>query len=222
MVETRSANQLNQSEKHHAMNEKISALRTVAEKYKKVHADGNGLESLGMQLQGEAKAIFSHLSDLPSDVLALPQSGAEHFPAATAQKLRSLASVRTKLELLPGVKAKQQRVLEEVGQQVRAAAKALLNLLRDAAGAKMETTEAELAAYLLPHCGGDADRAKVQAARAMRASNSWEVGTTPTRGCEPCKWYETFAHYTHAHDPAENAEALIDLAERFDRGEPCT
>jgi len=56
----------------------------------------------------------------------------------------------------------------------------------------------------------------------MRASNSWEVGTTPTRGCEPCKWYETFAHYTHAHDPAENAEALIDLAERFDRGEPCT
>jgi cell division septum initiation protein DivIVA len=203
------------------MNEKLSPLRQSAEKYKKAVADLGGLENLSGQLQSEAKAILSHLSDLPAEILALPQGGADHFPAATSQKLRSLSSVRTKLELLPGVKAKQQRELEELRQQLRGGGKSVLNHYRETAQAKMEKAEAEVVSFLLPYHSGNDDRAKVAAEKAMRATNPWEVGTTPTRGCEACKWYETFANFDPATDPLENAETIMGLAEAFDRNEPC-
>ena len=203
------------------MNEKILPVRQITEKYRKAVADIGGLENLSGQLQSEAKVILSHLSDLPAEVLALPQSGAEHFPAATSQKLRSLSSVRTKLELLPGVKAKQQRALAELRQQLQGAVKALLNYYRDAAQAKMEKAEDEAVRFLLPYHGGNVDGAKFAAAKAMRATNAWEVGANPTRGCEACKWYEIFAHYSRATDPLEDAETIMGLAENFDSDEPC-
>lgn len=190
------------------MKDKISALRALAEKYKKADADSNGLDHLRDQLQVEAKALLAHLSDLPAEVLLLPQSGGDHFPAATTQKLRSLSSVRTKLELLPGVKTKQQGQLDELRQQIRTSAKALLRHGRDMASAQMEALQSKLATEFLTTCGGDGDRAKAAAADVVGKS-------------EAMNWKETFAFYNHASDPVEDAEAVVALAESFARGEPC-
>jgi hypothetical protein len=203
------------------MNELIAATRKLIEKCRKAVADLNELEALRGQLESEAKNILSHLSDLPAEVLVLPQSGGEHFPAATAQKLRSLNSVRTKLELLPGVKAKQQTQLGEMTLQLRAAVKALLTNYHDAALAKMEKDQTELATHLLKHYPGDADGARVAATKALQPSYGLDFSGKTLPGCNAWKWQETFGHHTHESDPLKDAEAVIGLAEAFARGEPC-
>lgn len=204
------------------MIEKIKTLQTLAEKYRRTGAGLNELSDLRGNLESEAKGILGSLSELPAEVLALPQSGGEHFPAATTQKLRSLASVRTKLELLPGVIVRQQTDLGSLRQQLHVATRALIGHCGKLAGAKLEKDLAEAAAGLLPYYGGSLERAKVAAARAMQGPNPYELPDSPTEACDAWEWQQTFAHYSHATDPVEDAESVIGMAESFSRQEPCS
>ncbi|MCX6923239.1 MAG: hypothetical protein NT154_08530, partial [Verrucomicrobia bacterium] len=156
-----------------------------------------------------------HLSDLPPEVLALPQSGAEHFPTATAQKLRSLASLRTKLKLLPGVEARLVAELARLRPQMRAAVKTLITHCREEAEKEMEKEKANIAAHLLKSFSGDAESAKAAAVRALNATSAFDLSSAPRQGCSACKWLEAFSHYQHATDPVEDAQTAINLAEAF-------
>ena len=191
------------------MKTRIEAIQSLVQKYKTAASALVELEGLRGKLEDEARGLLGHLSGLPMEVLALPQSGAEHWPAATNAKLRSLASVRTKLELLPGVKARQEAEVQALRPQLRAAVKALRNHCRDEALARMERQQAELAGGLTALHGGDTDRAKAAAAKAIENCDAWD-------------WAETFRSYTPASDPVEEAETVVGLAEKFSRSEPCS
>ncbi len=202
------------------MNDRISPLRALAEKYGKLAASINDTECLFRPLRDEAQSLLEHLSDLPADALALPQTGAEHWPAATAQKLRSLASVRTKLELVPGVVAKLKYQQNAVQAQMRVAVKSLARHYAGLAEAKAEREEGEEAQALLKHYGGDLELAKTAAARALRGGGPIDSVGMNAPACNTRKWCQSFARYNHASDPLEDSETIIGMAESFDRDEP--
>ncbi|MCX6922562.1 MAG: hypothetical protein NT154_05005 [Verrucomicrobia bacterium] len=206
---------MNKSEKDNYMDEKILQVRTVVGKYENALAKQHELAGLRDPLECEAKGIILHLSDLPTEVLALPQSGAEHFPTATAQKLRSLASLRTKLELLPGVEAKLVAELARLRPQMRAAVKTLITHCREEAAKDMEKEKSDLTAHLLKCYSGDVESAKVAAVTALNASSAFDLSSAPRQGCSACKWLEAFSHYQHATDPIEDAQTAINMAEAF-------
>ncbi len=189
------------------MKGKISILQELARKYAASKGSLDNLDRLQPELEAEAKKLIAELSGLPVDALVLPQSGDAHFDAATTQKLRSLNDVRTKLELLPGVRARQQTQAEDLRQKMRIAVRGLVRTCRDLATSQMEDLQSKLASELLVHCGGDADRSKAAATSVVEKS-----------GAE--RWVEAFRYYNHLDGPAEDAREAIALAEAFARGEP--
>jgi hypothetical protein len=207
------------------MNDKISneisGLRSLARKYGKEFAGLKEADILGPALQDEAKEILGHLAGLPAGVLALPQKD-DGFPPATAQKLRALASVRTKIELLPGVKVRQQTELARLRVEIHAAVKALAQKCADEAATRLEKEDAEIAGLLSKYLGGDSERAKAATTLVTRSTNGLILGVNPTPGSETARWLETWLHFDHNADPVLDAERAIRLAEAFDRNEPCT
>ena len=204
------------------VSQEMSVVGSLIEKYKKAASEVHELGPLRGQLESEAKSILSHLSGLTAEALVLPQNGAADFPEATALKLRSLNSVRTKLELLPGIRAKGEAKLDDLRLQLNAAVRALIGSCRNVAQAQMERDEAEVAAYLSKHYPDDADGASRAAAKAMQASAGLESLGNPLAGSNSWRWYQRFLHWDRAHDPLEDAETAVSLAESFDRGDPCT
>jgi hypothetical protein len=203
------------------MQSKIDTLKTACESLRTAREALDNLGKTEAELKAARKTLQAQLDNAPVESLAVPSGDDKAFDRPISRVLSARNDIDIKLDLLPGIRVRYQAQAEGLSQRIRVAVKALVHHCRDAAESKLETDEAAFAAYLLPHCGGDSDRAKVQAARAMHASNLWEVATTPTQGCDAWQWRETFAHYPHAHDPLENAETIIDLAERFTRNEAC-
>jgi hypothetical protein len=135
-------------------------------------------------------------------------SDQKSFDRATARLLSNRDDIKIKLDLLPGVRVRYEAAAEGLRQQIRTGVKALLRHCRDEATARIEALQAKLATELLATCGGDADRAKAAAAGVVEKSDGKN-------------WMETFAYRSHASDPLEDAETVIGLATRFERGEPC-
>jgi hypothetical protein len=202
------------------MNDQISPLRALAEKYGKLGADAKETESLLRPLHAEAETLLLHLRDLPAAALALPATGSENWPKATADKLRSLSSIRTKLELVPGVVAKLKYQQNAVAAQIRVAVKSLARHYAGLADAKAEKEEEDLAQALLKHYAGDLVMAKTAAARALRGGGPVDLVGVNAPACDARKWAQSFAHYSHGSEPLEDAETIIGMAESFDRGEP--
>lgn len=185
----------------------IESLAKLRGRFEETQRSVQRLHELRGQLDTQAKQLIVQLSDLPPEALALPQAGTEQFAPATAQKLRSLSDLRTKLELVPGVVAREQSKLQDLRQKIRAAIKALMRDCQNQADAKMTELQAKLSADMLAHCGGDEDRAK--AAVDGIIANS-----------EAKRWLEAFQYYSHDSEPVRDAQAAIELAESFERGQP--
>jgi hypothetical protein len=190
------------------MQNKIGALTLPCESLREARLALSNLAKQEAELKAAQEKLKAQLDKIPVESLAVPMSDEKSFDRATARLLSNWDDVQIKLALLPGVRVRYEAAAEGLRQQIRIGVKALLRHCRDESTARMEALQAKLATELLATCGGDADRAKAAAAGVVEKSESRN-------------WEQTFAYRTHATDPLDDAETVIRLANRFDRGEPC-
>ena len=133
------------------MQTKIEALKTVSGSFR---GTLQALDNLGNQevgLKSELELWQARLAKLPVESLEFVGSDDKSFDRTTARMLSSRDNIRVKLDLLPGIRVRYQAQAQGLGQQVRAAVKALIGHCRELARVKMEELEVELATHLLGH-----------------------------------------------------------------------
>lgn len=204
------------------MQTKIEALKVPCESLRTARLALDNLGVAEAELKAARKKLQAQLDNVPVESLAVPSGDDKAFDRPISRLLSARNDIDIKLDLLPGIRVRYQAQTEGLSQQIRAAVKALIHHCRDLAFARMEKEEADLAAHLLPHHGGNLERAKAAAAKALQPNEVWDLSGNRENGSDASRWHDTFAHYTHAHDPLENAETIIDLAERFTPNEACT
>ena len=185
----------------------INTVKTASESLRETRLALENLSKLECELKAELEKRQAQLATVPIEALALAASDDKLGNRTTARLVSFRDDIRTKLDLLPGIRARYQAQADGLRHQVRAAVNALTYHCRDLAVDQMEVLQTKLAADLLATCGGSVDRAKAAAASVVEKSEALE-------------WRQTFACYTHASDSIEDAEAAISLAEAFERGEP--
>jgi hypothetical protein len=203
------------------MQAKIDTLTTAIESLRNARLALDNIAKTEAELKAARKKLQAQLDNAPVESLAVPGGEDRAFDHPTSRALSARDDIDIKLDLLPGIRVRYQAQAEGLNQRIRIAVKALARLCRDEAEAKLEQQQVEVRTYLLKFFSGDAERAKSAAAKIMLASDAWNLPVTVVRGCDACRWLDTFAHYMHAHDPLEDAETVIGLAQRFDRGDPC-
>jgi hypothetical protein len=181
----------------------------------------DNLNAQEAELKVAGKKLEAQLANVPVESVAFSGGDGKSFDHATEKLLNSKDAIRIKLDLLPGIRVRFQAQAEGLRQQIRVAVKALTWHCRDLASAKLEQSLAQAATGLLPHYGGNLERARVAAARAMQGPGAWDLPGAPAQACDAWKWQETFTHFTHASDAVEDAETVIGMAESFARGETC-
>lgn len=203
------------------MKNRIETLKAASENLSTARLALENLDKLEAELKAAQEKLQVHKAKLPVESLALAEGDGSSFDRPTSRMLSFGKDLCTKLDLLPGIRVRYQAQAEGLNQRIRIAVKALAHICRDEAEAKLEQQQIEVRTYLLKFFSGDLERAKAAAAKIMLASDAWNLPVTVGRGCDACRWLDTFAHYMHAHDPLEDAETVIELAQKFDRGEAC-
>jgi hypothetical protein len=203
------------------MQDKIDALKTACESLRTARQALDNLVQQEAELKAAREKLQLQLADIPVESLALPSGDDKAFDRPTSRMLSARHDIGIKLDLLPSIRVRYRAQAEGLGQRIRIAAKSLVHHCRDAAEVKFEQAETELTAYLSKYYPGDGDAAKAAAAKALRATTPWEVGTVSTQGANACKWLATFSQYSHAADPLEDAQNVISLAETFTRDGAC-
>lgn len=203
------------------MQNKIDALNTAIESLRTARLASDNLGKQEAELKVAREKLEAQLADLPVESVSLPSGDDKAFDRPTSRMLSARDDIGTKLDLLPGIRVRYRAQAEGLSQRLRSAAKSMVHHCRDQAEAKMKKDEDALVQYLLSHYSGDIDEAKAAAAKAMRATAAWEIGQNRTQGANAFRWFALFANYSHAADPLSDAETIIGMAERFDRGQPC-
>ncbi|MCX6921862.1 MAG: hypothetical protein NT154_01390 [Verrucomicrobia bacterium] len=202
------------------MQDEITSVKVIIEPLRETEL---GLVNMGnqeVQLKVEYEKTQAKLANLPPESLSLMGADEKPFDRTTSRQVSARDDILTKLDLLPGIRVRYEAKAKGQKRQLRIAAKALQNRCIEEARLKAQKHQAEATEFLSKYFGGDTDRARVAAQRAMMPSDVLYLSGKPTDGCEAKRWESVFTHYDYSSDIIQDAEALICLAEAFNRDEP--
>lgn len=190
------------------MTTKISQIEERADQAKKLAgeiAELNKAESLLLEQKANLTAELTMYA--PSGFI-LDDKGS-NGDAETDARLAQLGRINTKLDLLPGIRARLQADLDKIDRQLSFDCERALADARALAREQIQTLRDKFQKQLLPICGGDSNRAAVAVEAIVSQS-------------EVHSWYEAFKGNVLL-DGASVAARLLGLikhVERFNAGEP--
>ncbi|MDB6112984.1 MAG: hypothetical protein JWR69_4734 [Pedosphaera sp.] len=187
--------------------QKLESLKKLAKTYRETQGELARLDTVHPQLEADSARLKQELSGPIGEALTAHQPGDQHFDKATDEKLRELSVLNTKLELLPGVRRRNQAYLKTIGEQIEALEAEMVVLARHESRAQVEAIIKKLEPEMLTICGGDAHRCKL----ALKAVIPFS---------EAHRWLQLFLNQYSTSEPLARAENMIAVIERFKSGHP--
>src|ERR1035437_9879834 len=127
------------------MQAKIDTLTKASESLRNARLALENLKKQEAELKAALEKLQAQLAQIPMESLALAGGDDKAFDRPTSRMVSSRDDIRTKLDLLPGVRVRFQAQAAGLSLHIRVAVRALTHHCRDLASAKMEKEQAELA-----------------------------------------------------------------------------